>query len=172
MVKQYHDSLSRGHPGHFQTLELIQCYYWWPGMTVFIKNYIAECAICQQIKIITHPSSSSLIPIKGQKDAKLFSQVTCDFITDLPESNGFDSLMVIVDHKSTEGLISISCNKMIDATLMAQNYMDHVYRCFRLPDSFLSDCAWPTIFITSLQRNGQTPRNQNTQKHGISPSDQ
>ena len=30
---------------------------------------------------------------------------------------------------------------------------------------------WPTIFLTSLQRNGLTPRNQNTQKHGISPSD-
>ena len=29
----------------------------------------------------------------------------------------------------------------------------------------------PIIFLTSLQRNGLTPRNQNTQKHGISSSD-
>jgi len=96
-------------------------------MTVFVKSYIAECAICQQMKINTHPSSSGLIPIKGQKDTKSFSQVTCDFITDLPKSNGFDSLMVMVDHGSTKGVIFISCNKMIDATLTAQNYIDHIY---------------------------------------------
>jgi len=73
------------------------------------------------------------------KERETFSQVTCDFITDLPETNGFDSLMVMVDHGSTKGVISIPCNKTIDATLTAQNYIDHVYRCFRLPDSFLSD---------------------------------
>jgi len=139
VVKQYHDSLPGRHPGHFKTLELIRRYYWWPGMTVFVKNYIAGCTICQQIKINTHPSSSGLIPIKGQKDVKPFSQVTCDFITDLPESDGFDSLMVVVDYGSTKGVISIPCNKTIDATLMAQNYIDHVYRCFGLPNSFLSD---------------------------------
>jgi len=108
-------------------------------MTVFVKNYVAGCAICQQMKINTHPSSPGLISIKGQKNAKPFSQVTCNFITDLPESDGFDSLMVIVDHGSTKRVISIPCNKMIDATLMAQNYIDHMYRCFGLSNSFLSD---------------------------------
>jgi len=96
-------------------------------MTVFVKNYIAGCTICQQIKINTHLSSPSLIPIKEQKDVTPFSQVTCDFITDLPENDGFDSLMVMVDHGSTKGVISIPCNKMIDAMLAAQNYIDHEY---------------------------------------------
>jgi len=96
-------------------------------MTVFVKNYIEGCAICQQMKINTHPSSPGLIPIKGQINAKPFSQVTCDFITDLPKSDGFDSLMVVVDHGSTKRVISIPCNKTIDATLTAQNYIDHMY---------------------------------------------
>jgi len=101
-------------------------------MTVFVKNYVAGCTICQQMKINIHLSSLSLIPIKGQKDMKLFSQVTCDFITDLPESDGFNSLMVMVDHGSTKGIISIPCNKTIDATLMAQNYIDYMYQYFGL----------------------------------------
>jgi len=139
IVKQYHDSLTGGHPEHFKTLELIRQNYWWPGMTVFVKNYIMGCAVCQQMKVNTHPSSPGLIPIKGQENATPFSQVTCDFITDLPETEGFDSLMVMVDHGSTKGVISIPCNKTINATLTAQNYIDHVYQCFGLPDSFLSD---------------------------------
>ena len=64
---------------------------------------------------------------QGQKNVKLFSQVTCDFITDLPESNGINSLMVVVDYRSTKRVISIFCNKTIDAMLMAQNYINHVY---------------------------------------------
>jgi len=93
------------------------------------------------MKVNTHPSSPGLIPIKGQENATPFSQVTCDFITDLSKSDGLDSLMVVVDHGSTKRVISIPCNKTIDAMLMAQNYIDHVYRCFGLPDSFLSDCG-------------------------------
>ena len=128
IAARYHNSLSGGHPGHLKTLELIRWNYWWPGMTVFIKNYVAGCATCQQMKVNTHPSAPGLIPIKTQPDALPFSQVTCDFITDLPVSNGFDSLMVIVDHGSTKGVISISCNKTIDATLTAQNYIDCIYK--------------------------------------------
>jgi len=123
-------------------------------MTVFVKNYIAGCAICQQMKINTHPSSPGLIPIKGQKETKPFSQVTSDFIIDLPKSNGFDSLMVMVDHGATKRVISIPCNKMINATLMAQNYIDHVYRCFGLPDSFLSDHG-PQFFLQVFREMAQ-----------------
>jgi len=106
------------------------------------------------MKINTHPSSPGLIPIKGQKEAKPFSQVTCDFITDSSKSNGFDSLMVMVDHGSTKGVISIPYNKMIDATLMAQNYIDHLYRHFGLPNSFLSDHG-PQFFSQVVREMAQ-----------------
>ena len=135
----YHDILSSGHPGHLKTLELVQCHYWWPGITVFIKNYLADCAICQQVKVNTYSSTPGLILIKAQPNATLFSQVTCDFITDLPENNGFDSIMVMVNYGSTKGVISIPCNKTIDAAQTAQNYIDHVYQRFELSDSFLSN---------------------------------
>ena len=91
IVSLYHDSLVGGHPGHLKTLELVRRHYWWPGLTVFIKNYVAGCATCQQMKVNTHPSNPGLIPIKAQPNALPFSQVTCDFITDLPLCDGSDS---------------------------------------------------------------------------------
>jgi len=139
ITARYHDSLPRGHPRHLKTLELIRRNYWWPGMTIFVKNYVAGCAICQQMKVNMHSSAPCLFPIKAQTNALPFSQVTCDFITDLPECDSFDSLIVVVDHGSSKGVISIPCNKMINATQTAQNYIDYVYRQFGLPDSFLSD---------------------------------
>src|SRR4051812_30135507 len=139
ITKRYHDLLPSGHPGHLRTLELIRKNYWWPGMTVFVKNYVTGCAICQQMKINTNPSAPGLIPIKGHKNARPFSQVGVDFITDLPESEGSDSLMVVVDHGSTKGVISIPCNKTIDAPGTAKLYIEHVFKRFGLPDSILTD---------------------------------
>jgi Integrase zinc binding domain len=63
IVKQYHKSLSTGHPRQFQTLELVRRDYWWPGMTIFIKNYVDGCVTCQQMKVNTHPTTPPLSPI-------------------------------------------------------------------------------------------------------------
>ena len=126
ITKRYHESLFTGHSGQFQTLKLIRRDYWWPGMSVFVKNYIAGCATCQQIKVNTHPTSPPILPIKSTA-TRSFSLVTTDFITDLPEINGFDSVMVVVDHGLTKGVIFISCNKTIDALGAADLYLHHVY---------------------------------------------
>ena len=139
ITRRYHNSPSSGHPGHLKTLELIRRHYWWPGMTVFVKNYVSGCAICQQMKVNTHPTNPGLMPIKAQEDARPFSQITMDFITDLPANQGYDSLMVVVDHGSTKGVISIPCTKTIDAAGTAKLYIENVFRRFGLPDSMLSD---------------------------------
>src|SRR5262249_40633234 len=55
IVRRYHDSLTAGHPEHMKTLELVRRNYWWPGMYIFVKNYMTGCALCQQMKVNTHP---------------------------------------------------------------------------------------------------------------------
>lgn len=47
IMQQHHDSATGGHSEHLKTLELVRCSYWWLGMSVFIKNYIAGCSTCQ-----------------------------------------------------------------------------------------------------------------------------
>jgi hypothetical protein len=54
--------------------------------------------------------------------------VTTDFITDLPEYDGFDVLMVMVDHGLTKGVILIPCNKTFDTIGAATLYLDYVYK--------------------------------------------
>jgi hypothetical protein len=48
IIEHYHYTLPSGHPGQFQTLELVRCDYWWPGMTIFINNYVSGCMTCQK----------------------------------------------------------------------------------------------------------------------------
>ena len=61
-----------------------------------------------------------------------FSSISVNLITGLPNSHGFDSFMVMVDHGLTKGVIYCLCNKNIDAAGVAQFFFTHVFPQFSL----------------------------------------
>ena len=85
-----------------------------------------------------HPSNPGLLPIKSNA-TRPFQQVTCDFITDLPPSNGYDSVMVVVDHGLLKGVVYTPVTKKIDALGAANIFIDHIWKRFGLPDTIISD---------------------------------
>ena len=62
-------------------------------------------------------------------------------MTDLPPSDdGFDSIMVIVDHGLSKGVILVPTNKFsLTSDKTAQLFIDNIYSRFGLPDSIISD---------------------------------
>ncbi|GBE88478.1 Transposon Tf2-6 polyprotein [Sparassis crispa] len=134
LVRLHHDSPTIGHPGKFNTLELLHREFWRPGMYAFVNNFIEGCAACQQMKLNTHPTRIPLEPIPADPHALPFSCCTTDFITDLTVSNGFDLIMVVVDHDLTKGVILMPCLKTITAEGTAKIFHDKVYSQFGLPD--------------------------------------
>jgi hypothetical protein len=108
-------------------------------MSVFVKKYVDGCAQCQQNKINTHPMTPPLMPIKADQDALPFSTVSMDFITDLPESNGYTALLVVVDHNLSKGVILIPCTKEETAMSTATLYHQYVYRRYGVPRTMISD---------------------------------
>ena len=61
-----------------------------------------------------------------------------DFITDLPLSNGFNSILAIVDHFSKE-MEFIPCNKTATALDTAKLYLFHIWKDHGLPHTIVSD---------------------------------
>jgi hypothetical protein len=92
-------------------------------MASYIAKYVDGCAICQQMKADTHPSAPHLHPIPSES-TRPYSQLSVDLITDLPLSNGFDSIMVVVDHGLTKGVILSPCNKTITAEGVADLFLE------------------------------------------------
>src|SRR5271156_2548103 len=133
IAARYHDSLPAGHPGNLRTQELVRQHYWWPGLSTFVRNYVNGCGICQQHKINRHPTNPPLQPIKSLA-TRPFSLITMDFITGLPTSDGFDSILVVVDHGSTKGVILESCDKTIDAMETAKILQNSLYKRYGLPE--------------------------------------
>ena len=138
LVKSLHDSPVGGHEGFFRTLHRLQKDYWWPGMSTFLRKYISGCADCQAAKVNTHPMIPGLSPL-AVKHPLLFSSILVDLITRLPDSHGFDSVMVVVNHGLTKGVIYCPCTKNIDSEGVAQLFFTNVFPWFGLHSKIISD---------------------------------
>ncbi|KAF8643065.1 hypothetical protein AX16_009226 [Volvariella volvacea WC 439] len=139
IIKATHNTPTIAHPGLLQTLVILRRYYWWPGMYMMVKKYVEGCAPCQQMKINTHPTKPPLIPIQPLVDDRPFATITMDFITDLPESQGCNALLVTIDHGGTKGMIVNPCRKDITAEETAELIHNSIYRRFGLPRKIISD---------------------------------
>ena len=60
-----------------------------------------------------------------------------DFITDLLELNGYNTLYIIVDYDLTKVTVLILCIKTIDTIKTVRLYYDNVYWRFGLPNRII-----------------------------------
>ena len=138
LVKTFHDHQTAGHPGYLKTKQLLTTGHWWPGMAQLIKKYVDRCAPCQQNKANTHPTIPPLNPVISRETLP-FKQISYDLITDLPVSNGFDSLLVVVDHGLSKGVILCPTKKTITAEGVATIIFRKLYTRFGLFNKIISD---------------------------------
>ena len=62
-----------------------------------------------------------------------------DLITGLPNSNGYDAILTIVDHGCSRAAVFLPCNTTITGPQIAQKYFKHIYPWFGIPDKIISD---------------------------------
>uniref|UniRef100_A0A0W0FNL7 Integrase catalytic domain-containing protein n=1 Tax=Moniliophthora roreri TaxID=221103 RepID=A0A0W0FNL7_MONRR len=139
IVQSIHETPGVGHPGQWNTVEQVQRDFRWPGMAKFIRSFVNGCVICQQSKINPHPTRTPIQPLHPTPNSFPFQVCTMDLITDLPECDGMDSILVVVDHSSTKGVIFTPCTKTTDTTKIVELLIQHLYKRFRLPDRIISD---------------------------------
>ena len=139
IIRRHHDAPAYGHPGINKTTQLVERNYWWPRMKNDIMDYVKGCADCQRHKVNLRPTKVPLQPIYPKPEAMLFDTVAIDFITKLPESQGYDSILTITNHDCTKAAIFIPCNEEINAEGTAALYIKHVFIHFGLPSKIISD---------------------------------
>jgi hypothetical protein len=65
--------------------------------------------------------------------------VAMDLITDLPLSNGFNSILMITDHNCTKAALFLPCIKTIDALGVAELYVKNVFPHYEVLRKIISD---------------------------------
>jgi hypothetical protein len=90
-----HDTKVASHMGQDKTIELIRRNSWWPRMDERIIDFIRSCTECQKNKAARHQPYRLLHPLELPYTP--WQSIAMGFITDLPLSDGYDQLWIIID---------------------------------------------------------------------------
>jgi hypothetical protein len=131
-----HDSKVAGHFGQDKTLELMTRHFFWPEMDKWVMDYVRSCDICQKNKSPRHARYGLLQPLELAYTP--WSSISMDFIIELPESNGYSSIWVIVD-RFTKMAHFIPLKKPATAENLAKVFVREVWRLHGLPSDIVSD---------------------------------
>jgi hypothetical protein len=139
ILEAYHDHPSAGHPGILKTYQMIKGVYWWPHQRDFSTKYVQGCTTCQSTKSGTTHPRILIMPITPKEQASPFTTIALDLITDLPLSQGYDSILTITNHNCSKAAVFLPCLKMITGEGIAQLYVQHVFLHFGVPRRVISD---------------------------------
>ena len=80
-----------------------------------------------------------IYPITTAEVVPPFHTISFDLITDLPLSNGFDSILIVVDHGCSKATIFLPCTKTIGTNGIAKLYAERMFPFYGMPGQIISD---------------------------------
>jgi hypothetical protein len=140
VIAAHHDAPVHRHPGIARTIQLVERDSWWPGLRREVTDYVKGCAECQRHKTNNRPTKAPLEPIWAKPEAMPFETVAVDFITKLPVSQGYDSILTDTDHDCSKATIFIPCVEEISGEETAALYAKHMFARYGLPIKIISNC--------------------------------
>ena len=130
-------------------LELLRRDYTWPTIHSNCKNFIAQCILCMQNKPSCHHPYGLLQPLPIPEQP--WHLISMDFIEQLPLSNSFTAILVVIDCLSKESTFIPTTNSAtaIDIT---DAFVTHVFSKHGILLHVSSDCGleFTSHFFCSL----------------------
>ena len=140
IVSLCYDTKVAGHPGHFKTLELVSRSYWWLNMSWYVGMYVSHCELCLRTKIQHRVPTGELQPLPILEECWVV--ISVDFILELLESGGYNSIMVAVDSAGKHShFIEMVTTVTGTAAGAANLYLQNVWKLHGLPRKVVSDCG-------------------------------
>jgi len=136
LFAKHHEPRQGGHGGTAKTTELITRLYYWRKIRKDIKRLIKSCHTCQRTKVVRH-APYGLLHSKEAPDRPSKS-IAKDFITDLPKSGGYDTILVVIN-RLTKMSHFILCVKDLDGGQFTILLMKEIVRLHRLPHDIITD---------------------------------
>jgi hypothetical protein len=139
------------HAGHFKTLELVSCNYWWPQISRYIGIYIKHCDLCNRTKVQCQQPISELH--SSETPEAPWDTISIDFIVELPKSHGYNTIMCIIN-SLTKCAHSIPMHTTINAEGTALLFFKEVWKHHGTPRVVVSDRGpqFVTTFMCELYK--------------------
>lgn len=129
-----------------------------------VKEYVQACDICQRVKSGQHFPGGLLQPLPVPE--QIWQDISLDFIDGLPRSQEKDCIMVVID-RLTKGGHFIALTHPFSATVVAQVFLDHVYKLHGMPQTlvFDRDKLFTSVFWKELFNSVETKLHMSTSYH-------
>nr|XP_034889166.1 uncharacterized protein LOC118029398 [Populus alba] len=136
LISLYHDSALGGHSSITATAKRVGSLFYWRKQQKHVRAYVRACHICQKNKSknVLTPGLLQPLPIPLAP----FVDISMDFIEGLPTSKGENVVLVVVDRFSKYAHF-IGLSHLYTATLVADAFMNNIYKLHGLPASIVSD---------------------------------
>lgn len=136
LLEEAHATPTAGHGGVKRTLVRLTSTFFWPKMRATVETHVAACLVCQQTKYSTLPPAGLLqpLPIPNQ----VWEDITMDFITGLPLSRHYTTILVVVD-RLTKSAHFGPLPAHFTATSVARLFLEMVVKHHGFPASIISD---------------------------------
>lgn len=105
------------HPGVWRTLFIIRQRFWWAGMGKDVSEYVVASPVCATCKTSNQAPAGQLHPLPIPRQP--WSDISLDFVTGLPPSNGNTTILTIVDPFS-KMVHFVALPKLLSAKEMAE----------------------------------------------------
>ena len=136
ILRSRHDHRLAGHPGRTKTLQMVRRDFHWKGISDYVIKYVAGCFQCLRTKTPRHKKYGKLQPLPIPE--RPWSSISMDFIDQLPSSNGFDAILVVVDRLTKMGLF-IPTTTAVTSEGLARLYVQYVFSKHGVPSDIVSD---------------------------------
>ena len=103
-----------------------------------VEQYVKGCVACQANKANTNPLKPAMIPITLEH-ALPFKTVAVDFITKLPQSGKYNTIITATCRDCSKAAIMTPHQESITAEGVARLYLKHIYPRFGIPKKIISD---------------------------------
>ncbi|KAE8682280.1 Transcription factor VIP1 [Hibiscus syriacus] len=165
LIKECHDTKWAGHPGQKRTMALLETTYFWPHMKDSVELYVKTCLVCQQDKVENRQPAGLLEPLPVPQ--RPWDSITLDFISVLPKSEGYGSIMVVVDrfsnfHPQTDGQ-----TERVNALL--ECYLRHFVSANQRDWAKLLDVAQFSYNLQRSEATGRSPFELSTRQQLLTP---
>jgi hypothetical protein len=136
LLDEFHASPIGGHSGIKRTKARIASLFYWPSLAKDVYHYVTHCLICQQTKHATTLPAGLLQPLPIP--TQIWEDVAMDFITGLPNSNGFSVIFVVIDRLSKYGHF-FPMKADFSSVKVAEVFFHNVVKLHGFPNSIVSD---------------------------------
>lgn len=136
ILRQRHDSPLGGYSEYHKTLKKVRADFFWPGLRAFVCKFVSECDVRLQVKgeNVAPTGLLQLLPIPE----KIWTEIAMDFIDGLPRSQGYDTIMVILDRLSKYAHFLLLSHPY-SASSVARLFLDNIFKLHGMPISIVND---------------------------------